>query len=133
MSGMGDVSRRMLDPPLILQLDILNPNPPDFQETSSTVTGYLDTQLHNLSNLVLCTVTLLHENEYTIQTFADIPPQPGSVLSRVVTVLMGQTTQNCSYLDINEDKKRHLFIFNNLSVRIQGRFRLSCTIFHLVR
>lgn len=124
MSGMGEqVSRRMLDPPLILQLDIL-PSP----------TLYNPEQLASLGNIVMCSVVLYHATESQIQAVADIPPTPQRTeLSRYVPILLGERVKNARYLDTNENTKKHFFVFNDLSVRIQGKFRLHCTVFNLFR
>ena len=189
MSGMGDnVSRRMLDPPLVLQMEILPPSPPlplsvptvlnsfpsnpssipptpatstditSAQTASPTLTGrdfeysdsavslsslprrrdppplaaYTDFQLQNFSSLIICSVALLHHTNNTFQSYADIPPKRPQ-LSRYVSVLLGQTTRNATYLDMQDGRRRHLFVFDDLSVRIQGRFRLSCTLTHILR
>jgi hypothetical protein len=197
MSGMGDnVSRRMLDPPLVLELEIFPPGllksdflagpaessadtdpchtnpsfippiPPSVSHTNGTTdqstamslgksshsigsdmvtlacksspapspsSSYSDFQLQNLSNLIICSVTLLHHTNNTLQSCADIPPPPHRPhLSRYVSILMGQTIRNATYTQMEDGSKKHLFVFSDLSVRIQGRFRLCCTITHIL-
>ena len=126
MSGMGSaVSRRLLDPPLVLKLLPPTTAAPSIQTPPSSLAN------SNFSHSVICTVALLSPTSSQLQSFADVP-YPSSYTSATVTryvdILMGQTTRNPVLLDDGS----HYFVFEDLSVRIQGRFRVLCTLVDLV-
>lgn len=121
MCGLGDsVSRRMLDPPLILQLAF----------TGSILSPL---QMTNLASRLICHVSLAGPDPAANQShliLSNADPsqiQESARPENLVKTLLGQTAVNAMILeDVADGNKRMFFVFPDLAIRIQGEYRLVC-------
>ena len=150
MCGLGQVvSKRMLDPPLILQVDIHSEickektekirNDDDENEDCSTILSGLmrDTKYEqlmiSLEKLLMCNVVLIDASTLESQPFLILPPSKRHE-QKVQTLLLGSTSKTSVYMETPFNKTmRHLFLFTDLAIRIQGDFRLQCFITNMAR
>ncbi|KAJ3323713.1 hypothetical protein HDV06_001443 [Boothiomyces sp. JEL0866] len=117
MCGLGDtVSRRMLDPPLIIQLLLPQPakNYQPFEFICNTTILDAEDGTHN--GLICFSKTIGHK---TLST-------------SIKSVLLGQTVTTGVLLnDMKSNELQIFFVFPELAVRIQGDFKLCCNIGNL--
>jgi hypothetical protein len=135
MSGLTNTaSRRMLDPPLVLNVKV--------KSAASKIVEEKDKE--NLSMDLVCLVELVdgygksqsfasaeYDNHYTCTQNTE--KDAAIDRSKILTLLLGQTARSCSYMNLSENEKSLLFIFSDLSIRVQGHYRISCTVVHLKR
>lgn len=130
MCGLGDsVSRRMLDPPLVLQVVFATPLSKE--------------QLYAKSMQLLCSVHLLESLAPEVEDDAGDTDQIScatlfqtSIKSHArpqadkscIPVLLGTTCINANVLNDLDGTQQMFFVFCDLAVRLQGHFQLSWTV-----
>lgn len=115
MCGLGEqVSRRMLDPPLILEIAFDGKQP-------------TDTEMQNLAVSLTCHVTLKSvEND----------DQSVVMLGKksLLPTLLGSTSVPATVLkDVSDSKSKLFFVFHDLGIRLQGKFILECKTVDMAR
>ena len=144
MSGLTNTaSRRMLDPPLVLKVNLNGQN----------VGGksLKENDKLNLARQLVCLVELVDADgnnqsfastEYDTHLLSDLDIsrstktlRQGQIIdqSKVLTLLLGQTARSCSYMYLSQKEKSLVFIFSDLSIRVQGQYRLNCSVVHVER
>lgn len=138
MTGFSEhCSTRVLDPPLVVEVfPALLFDSQDFIE-KQVRSGEIIQRESEIRNLI-CTTTLYHHEdgeELSVCSFARVLAKFHNVdNTRAYQVLLGQTIKNCVIIprdDTNNadpDNSRYFFVFNDLGVRIQGCYKLRCTI-----
>ena len=139
MTGLGDVlSKRMLDPPLVLQVDIDTTSEVDREgETGKNVIQNMNSYL---SRALICTVALFHHSDDTVNlSLLRIPEKTiqSSTMAKdnshkyLVPNLLGTCTKSCDLIPMQRPDgtaTTPLFVFHDLAIRIQGEFRLKITV-----
>ena len=136
MSGLSSsTSRRMLDPPLVLEVDFEELNP------GRNIPSYL---LSNLASKLVCQVFLSDiDNNSELLSFAStifrVFPQLTSFhqigsgrsnsayQDHLFPVLLGETCRGCNFIE-SIHERRLLFVFADLCIRLQGSFRIHCLV-----
>jgi hypothetical protein len=115
MCGLGEqVSRRMLDPPLILEISFEGRQPSD-------------TEMRNLAGTLTCHVTLksVENNDQSVVML------DGKAL---LPTLLGTTSVPAAVLkDVSDSKSKLFFVFHDLGIRLQGQFILECKTVDMAR
>ena len=123
MSGLAATSsRRILDPPLIIRLNI----------KSIADHKPSEWQLRNATWRFVCSVVLYHESEMEQLAFAR------SIEGKTEDTwfhnnLLGLSCRNCSYFDTPEEERKTLFVFPDLAVRLYGHYRFCCIVSDTIR
>jgi hypothetical protein len=131
MCGLGgNVARRMLDPPLIVQLD--------FEERREFTEAEVATvALRFLSHVTIQAVcgdsnSSVKDAHILITKSSRITAK--NIQSQYLSTLLGQRVVSSVYLeDCNDGKKRFFFVFADLAIRIQGIYTLTCNVVNIVR
>ena len=115
MSGLSATSsKRILDPPLVIRLNIksiANKKPTEWQ-------------MRKVACRFICSIVLYHaESDEHMAFTSAIDSQAGFYNN-----LLGQTVQSCTFFDTPEVDRRTLFVFPDLAVRVQGSYRMMCSI-----
>lgn len=123
MSGLAATSsRRILDPPLIIRLNIesiANHKPSEWQ-------------LRNATWRFVCSVVLYHESE--MEQLAVARSIEGKTEDTWFhNNLLGLSCRNCSYFDTPEEERKTLFVFPDLAVRLYGHYRFRCIVSDTIR
>ncbi len=133
MCGLGDtVSRRMLDPPLVLEVVISQ----ELSEEDMTTLGLNllcnvsitanvpDDQTHRDETISINKkeLEIPSDQSFLIQSgLRSVPPRLGETY---IPVLLGSRTINAIVLKDLDNKKKLFFVFADLACRIQGAFKL---------
>lgn len=131
MCGLGDsVSRRMLDPPLVLQVIFTN------KQLSKD-------QLYTRSMQLLCSVHLMESmvpeqddtddtDQISCATLVQSSIKTAAAKAHhdksCIPVLLGTTCINATILNDLDGTPAMFFVFHDLAVRLQGHFQLSWTV-----
>lgn len=127
MSGLGEIiSRRLLDPPLIVMASFP-----------------ASTNLSKYQNRLVCSASLFGisackngRNQEDLDVSTVIVPshswQAAPARPTCLTVLMGSTKISPSILQDVDGSLQVFFVFNDLSVRIQGDFQIRCDLFDIM-
>ncbi|KAJ3369560.1 hypothetical protein HDU91_007067 [Kappamyces sp. JEL0680] len=118
MAGLGDVvSRRMLDPPLIVQID--------------TTDQHCRETLFSQSDFLICKANLLeYKNGDHVDTVV-LSKTSGNRTARLLPCLIGsRVVKSIVYTDV-DNMQRLFFVFNELSVRLQGKYRIELHVINM--
>jgi len=127
MCGFGEKDRRPIDPPPIVELE----------ETKGPISPTQRAQL-----VVQCTLWNEEGNEHRniirtttgaatagLGSAEELPVQPEEKHARV---MMGNIFANATYLDDDKGVPGHFYIFPDLSIRVEGRYRLKFDLLRVV-
>jgi len=127
MCGFGEKDRRPIDPPPIVELE----------ETKGPISPGQRQQL-----VVQCTLWNEEGNEHRniirtttgtatagLGTAEELPVQPEEKHARV---MMGNIFANATYLEDENGVPGHFYIFPDLSIRVEGRYRLKFDLLRIV-
>jgi hypothetical protein len=118
MTGLAESSsRRILDPPLVVQLDI----------KSIANMKPSDRQLRTIASRFVCSAILYHDAEMEQMAFARLVEGKADD-SGFYNNLLGLSCRNCSYFNTPEESRKTLFVFPDLAVRTHGYYRLLCVV-----
>lgn len=126
MSGLAPTaSRRMLDPPLIVHLRV--------RSTSTTNPNAKPTegQLREAATRFICNVVIFHDSEPEQLAFAKVFDDPDE--KGFYNNLLGQTCHSCIYTQTEDEDRKLIFVFPDLGIRLQGRYRLLCSVVNIER
>jgi len=124
MSGLAaSASRRMLEPPLVVQLQA--------RATSPTTKYPTDGHFRRAASKFICNVVLYHDSEPEQLAFAKVIDDPDE--KGFYNNLLGQTCHNCIYTDTPEEDRKLLFVFPDLGIRLQGKYRILCCVVNTER
>ncbi|KAJ3369561.1 hypothetical protein HDU91_007068 [Kappamyces sp. JEL0680] len=113
----------MLDPPLILEVEFTEEKPKA-------------AQLLNLATQLVCHCTLVEDanEDASILVTSSNRSSNSKPCADLLDTLLGHSVVTCQYLSDHVDGKRKLFfVFADLAIRIQGDYRLQCTIVDMPR
>jgi hypothetical protein len=121
MCGLGDaVSRRMLDPPLILQIDY------------DSIDNNSSSKLSNLATQLVCHVNIKAANDDTNMSFLALAGIPDPIPpEQLIRTMLGQSTTAAQMLRDVDGSKKLFFVFPDLAIRIQGEYRIECHIMNI--
>jgi Velvet factor len=115
MCGLGEqVSRRMLDPPLILEISFEGRQPSD-------------TEMRNLAVSLTCHVSLksICNDDQSVVMLGK---------KSLLPTLLGTTSVPAAVLkDVLDSKSKLFFVFHDLGIRLQGEFILECKTVDMAR
>ena len=138
MTGFSEQSStRVIDPPLVLEVfpKVLFGLSLETTTSSSTSTEepISNKRAQNEIKNLICVAKLYPEDENEVCSFVRLVSKNNTTDDgKVYHVLLGQTIKHCIHIASQEagGEKRYLFVFNDLGVRIHGKYRLGCTITH---
>jgi hypothetical protein len=126
MCGFGEKDRRPIDPPPIVELIETNgPVSPTQRQTlvlQCTLWNEDGTEHRNIIRTTTGATAGLGSAE-------ELPIQPEEKHARV---MMGNIFANATLLEDEEGKKGYFYIFPDLSIRVEGRYRLKFDLLRLV-